>query len=368
MIEFTVSDDFVKRIRRYISSEEYNKIPSYAKSEYWKYHSDAVDIVITDNKVSVDGKSGFYIPERINGSGPEKGFIGNIGSETRRLSQVPTRLLSRVKQKLKPQTHEIKLLDYYTAFDKLMDSELITDPDMSPYRIDFEKLRKDKRVVSSIADMSQKFFAKDKFTLTPHVVRGYHYQNILLPYLDPMKVKVALDIGTGSGILPSILHTSLGGLKTIIVDLPNVLCFSMLFIHELFPEARVLMPHECGDCKGDYDFIFLTPDQINRIEDNAVDIALNTASFQEMTHKQIEEYFKLIQRCCRDKAVFFTANRVDKVPRGIDCHKKRYIEPPNRFSEYPWHPANTIMIYEVCRLTRLTQLDNVYIRLERINK
>jgi len=104
------------------------------------------------------------------------------------------------------------------------------------------------------------------------------------------------------------------------------------------------------------------------IEDNSIDLAINTYSFQEMTRKQIEEYFKLIHRCCKNNSYFFTANRVEKIPCGPDSYEKESFEIPNRFCEYPWNPDNKVLIYEICRLMRLVQLDNVYIRLEQIKK
>ncbi|HIH13202.1 TPA: putative sugar O-methyltransferase [Candidatus Woesearchaeota archaeon] len=155
----------------------------------------------------------------------------------------------------------------------------------------------------------------------------------------------------------------------ICVDLPETLCLSMVFIADLFPEAQILMPHEIGSNEfNHYDFVFLTPKQIDMIEDNSIDLAINTYSFQEMTHKQIEEYFQLIQRSCKNNSYFFTSNRVEKTPCGPEGCEKETSEPPVRFSEYPWNHGNEALIYEICRLMRLVQLDNVYIRLEKIKK
>ena len=87
-----------------------------------------------------------------------------------------------------------------------------------------------------------------------------------------------------------------------------------------------------------------------------------------MTHEQIDIYFKLVQRVCRDSGFFFIANRVEKIPCGPDAFAAEQLDPPNRFGEYPWNPVNEKLIYEISRLHRLTQIDAIAIRLERICK
>ena len=44
-----------------------------------------------------------------------------------------------------------------------------------------------------------------------------------------------------------------------------------------------------------YDFVFLTPNQIANLEENLIDLFLNTASFQEMHISQIEKYLNVIK-------------------------------------------------------------------------
>ena len=118
---------------------------------------------------------------------------------------------------------------------------------------------------------------------------------------------------------------------------------------------------------NEYDFVFRTPEQINTLEDNFIDLAINNHSFQEMSHKQIAEYFELIQRCSKKGAYFYTANRVEKIPSGPDDGKET-LEPPQRFCEYPWVRSNKVLVHEICRLMRLVQLDNIYVHLEKIEK
>ena len=130
------------------------------------------------------------------------------------------------------------------------------------------------------------------------------------------------------------------------------------------------MPHEAHSdgLAGKFDLAFLTVDQLGLLEDNCVDLAINCDSFHEMTHAQIDVYLKLVQRVCRESGFFFTTNRVEKIPTGLNAATVEQLAPPNRFAEYPWNPENEILIYEISRLIRLVQLDNASIRLERIRK
>lgn len=361
MVEYSVSTDFVKRFRNYLSSDEFKNIPAYSKSEYWEYHSDAIDISISGNKIIMSGKSGFYIPPRQGVKSSVKKII--------KLVNEPSKLISCIKRKFGAQKSAIRLLSYFDAFNKIMNEDPIADIDLAPYRINFKKLKEKPGIIVSIDGMRQKYFAKDKYRLSPPMVKTYYYYNILHGYIDLIYTKAILEIGGGNGNFSSLLYSSMDNCTIISVDLPETLCLSIVFIADLFPEARMLLPHEekLYDFNH-YDFVFLTPKQISMIEDNSIDLAINFDSFQEMTHKQIKEYFQLIQRCCKNNSYFFTANRVEKIPCASDSYEKETSEPPNRFSDYPWNPANDILIYEISKLIRLVQLDNIYVRLEKVKK
>ena len=75
-----------------------------------------------------------------------------------------------------------------------------------------------------------------------------------------------------------------------------------------------------------------------------------------------------MQKCSKNNSYFFTTNRVEKFAVGPDCFEKETNTAPIRFSDYPWRPENSILIYEICRLSRLIKLDSVFIRLEQVKK
>jgi len=372
MIKYEFSEKFIERFREFLSSECFGNDNAYP-SDYWKHYVNESNIDISGNTITASGKSGCYVSQR-------KGPIKKLKSRVFKAINNPSLLISFIKQRIGISVlrSEIKLLNYFDAFEKVMnpgpmvdpefvDSDLFVNQDLFPYRINFRKVKKQPGSVTSIQDLQQNYFAKDKYELNSQTINSYYVYNILNAYTDITRTRTILDIGAGNGNLLSILYKFTNNTNFVDVDLPETLSLAILYIQDLFPDARLLMPHEINSYNLDnYDFIFLTPEQIHTIEDSSIDLAINRSSFQEMTHKQIEEYFQLIQRCVKDGSYFFTCNRVDKFPYCPDSCGKEASILPNRFSEYPWNPVNKTLIYEICRLTRLTQLDNMYIRLEQI--
>jgi putative sugar O-methyltransferase len=362
MKEFVFTSEFIERYQNFLSSDCFTDIDTHSKSDYWEHHSKLVKVHISGNKITVDGSSGFYIP-------PEKNRLQSAKKNIKKLIRDPSKLISFIKRKVGYPFSEIKLLNYLDSFDRIMSHDPIVDPDLSPYRINFSKLKEITSVIGSVSEMEIKQGARDKYKLSPSIVTAYYYCNILSGYTDINHTKRILEIGGGNGNLISCLSRFTSNSTIIDVDLPETLSHSILYISELFPKSKILMPNEAKSSDfSNYDFIFITPKQLNLINDNSVDLSINTDSFQEMTQNQIEVYFKLIQRVGKNESLFFTRNRVEKIPCGPDSYEKEVSEIPNRFSEYPWNPDNKTLIYEICKLTRLVQLDNCYLRLEQISK
>ncbi len=361
MITYEFSPEFVGRFRAYLQSNEYGDIGAHSKSEYWEHHAKTVSVRISGNRICVDGRAGCYIP-------PQKGARGLLVRGLRAAGE-PGACVARVKRKIGIQRSEIKLLDYFEAFDRVMAGDRLSNPELSPHRIDFRKIGGKPGAAASIEHMKKIYFARKKYTITPNIIHSYYFYNILNWHLDVTEKKRILEIGAGNGNLLSLLFNAAPGSQVIDVDLPETLSHAMVYIADLFPGAKIMMPHEFAarSCR-EADFVFLTPRQTRFIENDSVDLAVNISSFQEMTRAQIEEYFKLIQRCGKNGSYFLTSNRVEKIPGGPDVYEKETREPPNRFAEYPWHPGNRILVYEICRLCRLCQLEGMYIRLEQLKK
>lgn len=353
MHTFTFPSEFMKRFSAYLDSEEYYKaLPSYAKTEYWKEHSDLITVEISGNTVTVGGASGYAIPSLKN----------------KKTVYVMQKIKKAIKKAIKKvlQRYMNNLLDYFEAFDAVMSHDPIAGiHPKNKYRLDFMELTKNPLVIPRIKEMQEQFFAKDRYCLNPLMVNTYYLWNILCGKVDVKKIQSVLEIGAGSGNFSALLMYYLKPTITI-VDLPETLCLSIPFLADLFPDANILMPHEVESAQSQkYDFIFLTPNQIGQIKDNSIDLAINVFSFQEMTYKQIGKYFDLIQKTGKNGSYFLTQNRVEKIPISSQCQS---LVVPVRFAEYPWMSNNEVLVYEICSLYRLVQLNNIYIRLEKIVK
>ena len=205
------------------------------------------------------------------------------------------------------------------------------------------------------------------------MIRSYYYINILNSYIDLPKTKFIIEIGAGNGNLISLLKNHFNSKCIIDVDLPETLILAIPFLKDLFPNANILLPNEINnkitkDTLLKYDFIFLTPAQTKLIEENLIDLVINTTSFCEMQKSQIAEYINFIQKVCKKDSFFFTTNNVEKIPFDGEKHPDNYKNmKPNRFFDYPFFD-NEILIYQICRFTNFVQPKPSYLRLEKIKK
>ena len=119
-----------------------------------------------------------------------------------------------------------------------------------------------------------------------------------------------LEIGAGSG-LDTCTFVAEFGLKSLIIDLPEVLTLSSALIMTLFPNKRICLPNEIDDDTDleNYDFVLLFPNQIRRSESLVCDLAINISSFMEMEINEVRRYFRLITNQLSNGSYFFCRNR-----------------------------------------------------------
>lgn len=362
MHSYTFPPEFVKRYSSYLASNEFRDIPEFSKSSYWKYHSDVMNVQIDGNRITTSGDSGYYTPGQKKSLYKAKKFLHYLVKE-------PGKIKSVLKANLGLAQSGIKMLGWEEAFDQVMSHGPAAGVVLTPECINFKKLARKSGGVGSISEMREKFYAKDKYRVNAHNIIAYYFWNIINGYIDMSKIKTIMEIGAGNGNLAAVMFHHLKDARFIIVDIPETLCVSIAYIADVFPAAKVCFPHEYAARKNEpFDFVFLTPKQIGLIQDNSIDLAVNSVSFQEMTHQQIDEYFKLIHRSVRNGGYFFTANRTEKVPVPPIDQDKEVNVPMNRFSEYPWHPGNQTLINEISRLHSMAQIEPISMRLDRIIK
>ncbi len=161
-----------------------------------------------------------------------------------------------------------------------------------------------------------------RFLYTKTFLHQLYYFLKIRSEVESFSPDTILEIGGGSGLMAAILKSELGS-KIFIVDLPEMFTSSYAFLAYVFPDSKILLSQEIADSSNfdDFDFIFLTPDQVNLIKDESINFSLNVASFQEMDFSEVQKYFGFINRCLSKKGYFFCANRINK---------------ETRFSKYPW--------------------------------
>lgn len=143
--------------------------------------------------------------------------------------------------------------------------------------------------------------------------------------------KVVMEIGAGWGGFAYQFKTLCPDVTYIIIDLPQTLLFSAVYLMTLFPSAATFV---YGDQAGDslyetcqsYDFIFLPHYYVDRLHLSKLDLAMNMVSFQEMTTEQVRHYVrKAYELGC---PAFYSLNR-DRSP-----HNKQLTAVSSVLSDY----------------------------------
>jgi putative sugar O-methyltransferase len=364
MSELDVDPVLAKRLQAFLASDLFVVRAQVAKSDYWKHFSGLLHTAVQGSRANVTGVSGFYIPQPAS---TMQRAVRRVG----RLVKQPTKTAVALRRVVTSRFAIPRLLSYEAAFDATMSHADISMPIVSRFTIDHRKLALVPGVLTTAASIRAHYREWSGYDASANIINHYYYLNLLRGFVGAEPMRTVLEIGAGNGNFPSIIFHECAPVRAVMIDLPETLAVAIPFVSNLFPSARCVMPHEIQDARGlpaEFDFAFLTVDQLDLLDDDSVDLAINCHSFQEMTHEQIDIYLKLVQRVCHSGGFFFAANRVEKIPSGANPFVTEQADRPNRFAEYPWDVRNEVLIYEISRLTRLVQLDAVALRLECIRK
>lgn len=175
--------------------------------------------------------------------------------------------------------------------------------------------------VNSISEKDKKIFKLGVRNLCLHkksknrtLIYAQDYFNSISSYLN--ENDLVCEIGSGSGLLSAIINEK-KKTKNILVDIPDVLLTAISLIFTLFPNKTFLLPNEITEISkpinfNEYDFIFLTPDLINYIENESVNFGINTQSFMEMDMIEVDNYLDFFEKKILNNGYFFCSNRVRK--------------------------------------------------------
>lgn len=153
-------------------------------------------------------------------------------------------------------------------------------------------------------------------------VRTLYREGVLQQLETATERSQLLEIGGGYGCLALHLKRLLPNTTYWMVDLPETLLFAASYLSLALPDARMyfydahspIPPH---GRMADYDFILLPNYALRHLQGVTFDLALNTASFQEMSAAQLNEYLDCIR--ATSKLLYSSNHDVqDKNPERID--------------------------------------------------
>ncbi len=340
MIKFVISEDFKKRYLSFLSSDLFKNQTNISKTDYWDFYSKKFNYSLKGNILEVKGESGFYFSDN--------NFLINIKKSIKKFYDF--------FDFTKP-----RYLSYKEAFKKSIKKNL-----------DYSRIiHPEKCFIQNFGEIKKKYPFKN-LTIDEHTIRSYYYINLINNYLNLSNLNSILEIGPGSCNLTSLLKAHFNIKNFILIDLPETLTSTIPIINNLFPDSKILFPHENFD-KIDqsliekYDFIFLTPGQLNTVSENIVDLSINTDSFQEMNLEQVNLYLDLIQRASKKNSYFFIKNRIEKIPFSNQENIRKLNIKPTKFSDYKFY-KNEIKFFEICDFSLDVQKYPMFIRLEKILK
>ena len=121
---------------------------------------------------------------------------------------------------------------------------------------------------------------------------------------DFPKIKTIAEIGGGYGRLSYLFHLlhQREGVKIILIDLPPALLVAQWYLRKVFPEAKTMTYRKFSsfsEIKKDFEessICFLLPHQLELLPEGTIDLLINISSLHEMSRKQINKYYELIDK------------------------------------------------------------------------
>lgn len=118
-----------------------------------------------------------------------------------------------------------------------------------------------------------------------------------------------LEIGPGNGTFAYLLIKKLKLKKAYLIDLPFMIPLLFFWLSALVGEQNVQLPGEKDNPNAI--FILHLPSTFDTKNKN-VSLAVNITSFQEMNHKLVNNYFKIITKSVKKNGYFLCVNRFEK--------------------------------------------------------
>lgn len=115
----------------------------------------------------------------------------------------------------------------------------------------------------------------------------------ILDFLKKLDYPIVCEIGAGWGGFTYYLSKLVNNIKFIIVDLPETLMFSYIYLSDMFPEKNVKLYNYETSSLDDCDFLLIPNTEFYNYKEN-VDVTINICSFQEMSSDQVKTYVEKV--------------------------------------------------------------------------
>ncbi len=202
------------------------------------------------------------------------------------------------------------------------------------YLVILKERRKILRLFPSAFKLSRKmglFFTYDAF-------RQVCVLAVLEPYFKKQNLRI-INIGDGYGFLSAMIKDQYPQAKIFLVDLGKTLLFQAHYCQKAFPQARFCLVKKGEAVSDEVDFVFCTAEDLEGLNSQKFDMALNIASMQEMNSQAIDRYFDFLRSTIVLDGIFYCCNRQEKVMVGGEV---------SRLVDYPWRQDDEHFLDEVC--------------------
>jgi len=123
--------------------------------------------------------------------------------------------------------------------------------------------------------------------------------SILSEIIKKKQKPVIAEIGGGYGKLAYYLTKKIKGSTYIDFDLPETLCLAAFYLMKTWPMKKTLLYGESNFSTNNitnYDLIFLPNFEIDKLEENCIDLFLNKNSLGEMDSHTVHKYIEYISK------------------------------------------------------------------------
>ena len=146
------------------------------------------------------------------------------------------------------------------------------------------------------------------------------------------KPEIVMEIGTGFGGLARLMRMALPETTFLLVDLPETLVFTDVYLRLNFPELRIGYISEPTNIDLGYlhrfDFLLVPNNLIDNLRGLKVDLAINIASFGEMTQESTNSYLRFIEDELHTDALY-SINQYGNFPTDISAGRGKRLTSGN---------------------------------------